>query len=670
MMYISRKFVVYMLKLGVLTFIFILLGALHGGAQDYKKIITDSNDPVEIADAYYELMRSFGPQRIDSVMFYAEEAIAYFQEIQDVAGECRINLNMANVMLFNGGLAEGERYCKEVIRLAEEADLPNYLARGYDFMTVIYGKKGEYVKSTEYAYKALRANEALDDKRGIVSSYIKLSAITQLLENLEESLAFVQTADSLNQATIQDPHLKIGVITNKGIIYQKMDQLDLALDMFRQVHSLVSSNPELDQNYIPSSLLNIGNVYAAKRDHEQAIAYFSKSLTEAERLNVPGLQLQSKHGMASSYQDMQRFEESNQYALAALEKSQALNFADVEIDLLELIAENYKQLSDWHNALEYTTAYYNQLAELQQERNQSQVKELQSAYRLEKTEEELRIANALSQSRARQRDISYGFSIVVLCFLLGLGFVYLRIRQLNKLIAATNAKLQESNQVKDKLFSIIGHDLRTAFDGTLSFLKLLKSNQVQSDQMPIMLKQVVSQSRGAMETLNNLLMWGYTQIKAGQSLNVSHFVPAAAVAKSIVVLEDRMQSKSITVHNQIPYKLEVHADENHFRFVTRNLISNAVKFTPNGGTLHIGYRGDVPGVHEFSVQDNGVGIPAHRLEEIFTSQVQSTIGTEQEQGSGLGLQLCKEFIELNGGQIWVESKEGEGTVFYFTLPKN
>lgn len=211
-----------MLKLGLVTVVFILVGALHGGAQDYKKIISDSTDPVEIADAYSDLMRSFGPQRIDSVIFYAEKAIAYFQEIQDVNGECRINLNMANVMLFNGGLAEAKRYCQEVIHLAEEASLPNYLARGYDFMTVIYGKKGEYVKSTDYAYKALRANEALDDKRGIVSSYIKLSAISQLLDRSEESLAFAQTADSVNQATIQDPHLEIGIINNTGIIYQKM----------------------------------------------------------------------------------------------------------------------------------------------------------------------------------------------------------------------------------------------------------------------------------------------------------------------------------------------------------------------------------------------------------------------------------------------------------------
>lgn len=253
---------------------------------------------------------------------------------------------------------------------------------------------------------------------------------------------------------------------------------------------------ELDQNHIPSSLLNIGNVYAAKKAHKQAIDYFTKSLAEAERLNLPGLQMQSIQGMASSYQDMGSFEESNKYALVALEKSRTLNFADVEINLLELIAENYKQLNDWHNALEYTTAYYDQVALLREERNESQLKELQSAYRLEKTEEELRIANTLSQARARQRDISYVFSIIVLCFLVGLGFAYFRIHQLNKLIEATNKKLQESNQVKDKLFSIIGHDLRTAFDGTLSFLKLLKNNQVQSDQMPAILNQVVSQSMG------------------------------------------------------------------------------------------------------------------------------------------------------------------------------
>src|SRR5690606_19769537 len=206
-------------------------------------------------------------------------------------------------------------------------------------------------------------------------------------------------------------------------------------------------------------------------------------------------------------------------------------------------------------------------------------------------------------------------------------------------------------------------------DGTLSFLKLLKSNQVQSDQMPAMLNQAFHQSRGAMETLNNLLMWGYSQIKAGQALQLTTFSALATAEKSLAFLKERIQAKAITVHNQIPSEVQVLADENHFRFVTRNLLSNAIKFTPEGGTIHLGYRHDASGAHEFFVQDNGIGISVDRLGEIFTSQVQSTPGTEQEQGSGLGLQLCKEFIELNGGQIWVDSKEEEGTVFYFTLPQ-
>lgn len=658
-----------MLKFRIITFFLVSFCILKVTAQDYKKVIAESTDYAEIEMAYLDLMRSFGPQRIDSVTFYADEAIRYFQEQGYAAGECNFNLNMANVMMFNGGLAEAESYCKEAIRIAEEEGLPIYLARGYDFMTVIYGKRGALVKSTEYAYKALRANEALDDKRGIISSYIKLSAISLDMQKPDETLIFAQIADSINKTTINDVHLATGILSNKGVAYKQLEQLDDAMETFNEVYTIVLNNPEIERHHIPSALHNIGGIHVAKEDYQEAISYFNRSLEESIKYNLPALELRNKFGLASAFSDLKSFEESNNQALTALEESRVMNFSDIEIDLLELIANNFKQLNDWPNALEYNTTYYDKLIALGDKQNATQIKELESVYRLEKTEEELKIANALSASRTKQRDISFVFSIAILCFMLVLIVAYRRIRQLNRQNEITKKQLAESNRVKDKLFSIIGHDLRGTFSGTLGILDLIKEKQIPEQEVPGLVEMVINESKSTLETLDNLLMWGFTQIKSGQQIHLTHFDAFGAVDKNITFHSGRIRQKNITVRNLIPEDLNMTADENHFQLITRNLISNAIKFTPEHGEIIVGYNDQLEDFHEFYVKDNGAGIAEDRLDKMFTPLTQSTYGTDREKGPGLGLLLCKEFIALSGGRIWVESKQGEGSVFYFTLPE-
>lgn len=639
-------------------------------AQDYKRIIAESTDYVEITEAYSELMRSFGPQRIDSVTFYAEEAIRFFQDKGYAVGECVINLNMAQVMMFNGGLAEAENYGKEAIRIAEKEDLPVYLARGYDFMTVIYGKGGAFVKSTEYAYHALRANEKLGDQRGVIASYVKLCAISLDMQKPEESLSFAHIADSINKATIRNVHLETGIISNKGIAYMQLEQLDDALEMFQQVYEIAESDSTMDRRLIPSALLNIGKVYIKRNNHLQAISYFNRSLDKSIEYNLPDSELQSRYNIALVFTDLKNFGESNNHAFMALEKSRMLNFSDIEVNLLELISNNFKELKDWPNALGYSKVYYDQLIVLKDERNEMEIKELQSAYRLEKAEENLKIAQAMSASRAKQRDISIGFSIAILCFMFGLVYAYRKIGQLNAQNEKTKNQLAESNQVKDKLFSIIGHDLRGTFSGTLGFLNMMKENQISEEKKPVMIDKVIHESKSALGILDNLLMWGFTQIRSGKQLHLTHFNGFDAVTQNMVFHSGAIEHKQLTVRNLIPEKLSLHADENHFLFITRNLISNAIKFTPNGGEIRVGYKDHSTQFHEFYVMDNGAGMSEEQLGNLFTPMAQSTYGTGQEKGAGLGLLLCKEFVNLHGGQIWVESKQGEGTIFYFTLPKS
>lgn len=175
--------IAYMKNCFLSLFCFFLLTDLAKG-EDFKTIIKGSKDDSTVVEAYSGLMKSFETTSVDSVKFYATQALQYFRDRKYPKGECIINLNMANILLFHGGLAEAESYCKEGIAIAKKQGWLKYLARGYNLITVVYGKRGEFVESTRFALEALRANEKLNDKRGIIASYLKLSAISVELKSL------------------------------------------------------------------------------------------------------------------------------------------------------------------------------------------------------------------------------------------------------------------------------------------------------------------------------------------------------------------------------------------------------------------------------------------------------------------------------------------------------
>lgn len=163
------------------------------------------------------------------------------------------------------------------------------------------------------------------------------------------------------------------------------------------------------------------------------------------------------------------------------------------------------------------------------------------------------------------------------------------------------------------------------------------------------------------------MQWATLQLK-GNIFEPKPVDLSSLARETIRLLEPELQKKQIQLTLELQSLLQVHADLNMTRSVLRNLLTNAIKFTDAGGTISL--RAAEASVKEviFSVADNGTGIPEENRDKLFTLGTVSTQGTEEEKGTGLGLMLCREFIEKSGGRIWFESTEGKGTTFYFTLP--
>ncbi|WP_372948157.1 ATP-binding protein [Mariniphaga sp.] len=241
-------------------------------------------------------------------------------------------------------------------------------------------------------------------------------------------------------------------------------------------------------------------------------------------------------------------------------------------------------------------------------------------------------------------------------------------KHIEQVLKESEARLSEMNATKDKFFSIIAHDLKSPFNSILGFSELLAEQVQKGDYNGIeKYASVIQHSSGrAMELLTNLLEWARSQT-GRMEFQPEFFELNVLVKEVLALLENVAQQKSITIINNLPGILPVFADRKMVGTILRNLISNGIKFTHRGGEIRISSQ-ENDGKMVVSVSDSGVGISREVLEKLFRIEENyTTAGTKNEKGTGLGLLLCKEFVEMHGGKIWVESEVGNGSTFRFSL---
>ena len=244
-----------------------------------------------------------------------------------------------------------------------------------------------------------------------------------------------------------------------------------------------------------------------------------------------------------------------------------------------------------------------------------------------------------------------------------------KVKEKTQMLSEKNASLEKLNSTKDKLFSVIGHDLRSPFNSILGISDLLLTYQYQhnSDKFDYFLKSMNVTAKNTLNLLDNLLCWARTQTGHVQfqpeTINLNDLI-----SQNTSLLTTMANLKNITLHDSHNYDIAIQGDRQMLMTVLRNLVSNAIKFTGPSGEINIQATENQHQVI-IEVSDNGMGMDEITRNSLFRMEANpSHKGTEHEEGTGLGLILCKEFVERHGGEIWVESEPGKGSNFIFTIP--
>jgi two-component system sensor histidine kinase/response regulator len=259
------------------------------------------------------------------------------------------------------------------------------------------------------------------------------------------------------------------------------------------------------------------------------------------------------------------------------------------------------------------------------------------------------------------------YAYVSVTFLVFLITSYIRNSYYNEKILSDqkSLKLEQANEVRNKLLSIVAHDLRSPLNSIQNFLGLLAEIELTDEEKMMIKKSLFNETKNTQQMLSNVLSWSKTQL-TGVSVNPAKVNLKETLKVSLELLKTTAAEKSILFENNLLPQLCVWADPNMIDIIVRNMVNNAIKFTEGGGRIVISSESSEK-YCTIIISDNGKGIPLEKQPEIFSLKVQSTFGTNNEKGVGLGLVLCHEFITLLGGTVWFDSKVNEGTTFYIRL---
>lgn len=268
-------------------------------------------------------------------------------------------------------------------------------------------------------------------------------------------------------------------------------------------------------------------------------------------------------------------------------------------------------------------------------------------------------------------------ALIAICFIISVAFcivyyLYRKTIKLNKALQAESAKLAAANKTKDRIFSIIGHDLRSPVINTINSLMIMAehSDFMTKEEEKTMYDTLLQQTSASLDTLDKLLFWGGRQIK-GILYKPEDLQVHTSIMQALDLYQDLLKQKKVTVNVEVPTEHTIYADQAYTAFVMRNLISNAIKFSHPGGVITVGVsEPSKPNYCLLYIKDEGIGMSAEVLSHLFTVKIQSQKGTYNEKGTGLGLLLCKEFVEKGGGEIYATSTLGQGTTCFFSFPNN
>ena len=610
----------------------------------------------------------------DSLILLTKQALTYSRKSNYKFGESESLMNMGSYHSNLGETKEAIAHFMEAITMANEINDSNLKLRIINLLATEYNYAGDYSKSLDLYIEGTE----LAEKVGDIYLYSKLLGnmgnLYATQKDYKQAIVFYEKGKKLNKE-IGNEVDSAKSMSNLASIYADMGNFEYAMFNINASITIFEKNQVID--WLAYSYEIKGKTYLRQQKYNWALHWYNQCNLLHKKINDDRGIIDLLNGMAEAYYGLGNISLSEKYALESYEISKKINFLEgIQKCAMTLYRIN-KSKAKFSEALMFHEIYQQVSDTLSRDENKRGLAMLKTKIDHDQEQKVLIIEN--EQALAKQKYFMYAAILVIVIFIIISLLIYRGQKiqkKLNKKLKHQKSdllkrekELNEINLTKDKLFSIIGHDLRGPIGALQELLRMLKVGEILQSEFMGFIPKLRDDVEHISFTLNNLLSWGQTQMK-GAVTKASAFDLEELVTDNINLLSEISENKSIRIINKISDNTIIWSDVNQIDIVIRNLISNALKFTPERGTVTI--EANERGNHwEISVKDSGIGMDLVTQDKLFhPNSNHTTYGTNNEKGTGLGLSLCKEMVEKNNGQIWVESALRNGTCFYFTLPKS
>ncbi len=584
-------------------------------------------------------------------------------------------------------------YFEEGLQLSGEVQYWQGMANIYNSMGLNYYDRGLLEESVTVYLQALEIKEQHLSESEQSKTLSNLGLVFLDLGDFEKALRYHNRALEIRKATQNVPGIAYSM-ANIGEVYKDNGDLEKSLQNYQ---ASLKIGEEIDNRQLVSVChFNIGDIYLKQGIFEEALFHFETALNlDRERNDKVGISYDLL-GVGEAQMKLGNTTAAKKAIEQGLDVALESNLKDEVQKAHLLLSELYEKESNLSKALYHYKIHKTYQDSILNQGTKIEIQKLTTEYALAKREAEFLQAQRESELRNEakmEQRLRTGVTIILVILLIAF-FIALRsaksqikarevvtrqkneLEKLNKKILLQKNEIEkvanqmfEVNQTKDKLFSIVGHDLKSPINSLKGLMQYVVDEKLTQEEFLLVSAQLRNEVEQVHFTLINLLHWAKGQMKG--IVTDTEKVSINKILKEITSLYKPVsEAKDITIRDNLEPHTDCLVDREQCNLIMRNLLNNALKFTNRGGNISISSKKVDDSYWEISIQDDGIGIDSQTLTKLFTPALKEKhrYGTAGEKGTGLGLQLTKDFVKINGGDIHVKSELGKGSTFTFTLP--
>ncbi len=621
---------------------------------------------------------------IKKILLYLIIIISYQAQTNDDLKKQVDSLNNLSFKARGTNPLETIKYGEKALALGKTINYLHGQCESYSFIGVGYRNMSYFKKALESYLKGLTLADSINNKEQIAFAYNNIGNL--YLRSGNDSLAQVYLQQTLDFAIENNFDAVLAyAYKNLGSLYYTKKEYSKALEL---LNKSLSVRERLKDNWgITNTLNELGAVRNAMGFYKTALECYDLAFENAKKIKNNKILIGEIYlGKANVYYSMGDFRNAENTITKGRRIFESINARTELVEIYDLVSNINAKTGDYKEAFLYLQKQNNlndSIKVLSAERQLELMELLYISDKNQKENELLKRDNAIKLLQIEQekqfRNLLILISFLSVVTAITSYMFYKGKKKSNELLVKKNELIEEQktelskiNATKDKFFSIIAHDLKNPFGSLMNLSDLLldEINDLTSEELQELVEAINNASKSSYRLLENLLLWSQTQ-KGHITFKPEIFAIANIIQDNFSLYSEMAKGKNITLkYIQENADSSVYADKNMFDAIIRNMVNNAIKYSDVNGIVKIStmMNGEKTLI---KIEDNGIGIPQNKIDKLFSvedKQLQS--GTKGEKGTGLGLVVCKEFIDINGGEIKIESEVNKGTLISIYLPKS